>query len=170
MRVFIPATVPMLHPLVDGGELPVPAPTAFAVTATLRETYTAGDTEELEHVAMGAAARAALRLISSGFAVGDNGQVINRRVVVAADIDGPRPRPDLDEAAVTLPSRAVPASAVAAVHVDDPAAEQAVQDAAAVVDAADLGDPDAEFTLGEAEDQQLGWYATQEVPFLLELM
>ena len=48
--------------------------------------------------------------------------------------------------------------------------EQAVRDAVAVVDAADLGDADAEFTLGEAEDHELLWYAPQEVPFLLELM
>jgi hypothetical protein len=39
-----------------------------------------------------------------------------------------------------------------------------------VVDAADLGDPDAEFTVGSAEDHALAWYAPQELPFLLELM
>ena len=38
------------------------------------------------------------------------------------------------------------------------------------IDAADLGDPDAEFVLGDAEDHELAWYATQELPFLLELL
>ena len=57
-----------------------------------------------------------------------------------------------------------------AVHVDGPDAEDAVRAAAEVVDAADLGDPDAEFALGEAEDHELAWYAVQELPFLLELL
>ena len=42
--------------------------------------------------------------------------------------------------------------------------------AAAVIDQADLGDGDAEFTLGEAEDHELAWYAPEELPFLLELL
>jgi hypothetical protein len=61
-------------------------------------------------------------------------------------------------------------SAVAAIHVDSPEAADAVSAAAAVIDAADLGDMDAEFTLGDAEDHELAWYAPQELPFLLELL
>ena len=38
------------------------------------------------------------------------------------------------------------------------------------VDAADLGDEDAEFIVGDAQDHDLAWYATQELPFLLELL
>jgi hypothetical protein len=38
------------------------------------------------------------------------------------------------------------------------------------VDAADLGDEDSEFTVGDAQDHDLAWYATQELPFLLELL
>lgn len=170
MRIFIPATVPMLRPLVDSGELRLPSSTAFALTPTLRETYTAGDTEELEYVAMQAAARGSLRLISSGLGADDDGVVINRRVVVAVDLDDATPRPDLEDAAVGLATGPVPGTAVAAVHVDAPDAEQAVRAAAAAVGAADLGDHDAEFSVGEAEDHQLGWYATQELRFLLELM
>ena len=41
---------------------------------------------------------------------------------------------------------------------------------AAVADAADLGDLDAELAIGDVEDFDLGWYATQELPFLLELL
>jgi hypothetical protein len=59
---------------------------------------------------------------------------------------------------------------VAAVHVDLAAAESAVSAAVAAVDAADLGDPDAEFVLGDVEDHELAWYAPQEIPFLLELL
>ena len=39
-----------------------------------------------------------------------------------------------------------------------------------VIDAADLGDLDAELAVGDVEDHDLGWYATQELPFLLELL
>ena len=37
------------------------------------------------------------------------------------------------------------------------------------VDAADLGDLDAEFLVGEAEDHELAWYDPGEVAFLVEL-
>ena len=42
--------------------------------------------------------------------------------------------------------------------------------AIAVIDAADLGDEDAELTVGDAMDHDLAWYATQEVPLLLDLL
>ena len=38
------------------------------------------------------------------------------------------------------------------------------------VDAADLGDEDAEFVVGDAQDHDLAWYAPQELPFLLDLL
>ena len=60
--------------------------------------------------------------------------------------------------------------AVASVHLDAAEAEEDVRAAADVVDAADLGDPDAEFALGSAEDHELAWYALQELAFVLELM
>ena len=40
----------------------------------------------------------------------------------------------------------------------------------AVIDEADLGDEDAELTVGDALDHDLAWYATQELPFLLDLL
>ena len=39
-----------------------------------------------------------------------------------------------------------------------------------VIDEADLGDEDAELAVGDAQDHDLAWYATQELPFLLELL
>ena len=45
-----------------------------------------------------------------------------------------------------------------------------VSAAIAVIDEADLGDEDAELTVGDAQDHDLAWYATQELPFLLELL
>ncbi|MGH3439643.1 MAG: DUF6912 family protein [Sciscionella sp.] len=163
MRVYIPATVPMLKSLVADFELAAVNGTAFALTPSLRESYSAGDTEELEYAVMQEAARASLRLLAA-----DPGAP-RRRVVVSADVEVVHPRPDLDHAVVRLES-AVTGDAVAAVHVDTSEAEDAVRAAAEMIDAADLGDFDAEFALGGAEDHELAWYAPQEVPFLLELM
>jgi hypothetical protein len=39
-----------------------------------------------------------------------------------------------------------------------------------VIDAADLGDEDAELAVGDALDHDLAWYANQELPFLVELL
>jgi hypothetical protein len=163
MRVYIPATVTMLRELNDSGELTALNNTAFALTPALREYYNAGDAEELEYAAMLDAARASLRLISA------DPTALPRRAVISADVDGAKLRPDLDYSVVRLEGP-VPLKIVAAIHLDTSDAEDAVRAAAAVVDAADLGDPDAEFTLGDAEDHELSWYATQELPFLLELL
>lgn len=163
MRVFLPATLPMLRTLVTEDQLDPVSRLGFALTPALRESYAAGDSEELEYAAMMLAARASLRLLAADSAAPP------RRAVVAVDVSNAALRPDLDEAAVRL-AGPVPMRAVAAVHVDVGEAEEAVRAAAEVVDAADLGDPDAEFTLGDAEDHELAWYAPQELPFLLDLM
>ncbi|MBA8926491.1 hypothetical protein BC739_003690 [Kutzneria viridogrisea] len=163
----MPATIAMLRQLLAEDELKPVNGTAFALTPALRESYAAGDTEELEHAAMLDAARASLRLLALELA--ENPESLPRRVVVAADVSEVKLRPDLDFSVVRLTST-VPMKLVASVHVDTADAEPAVRAASAVVDAADLGDPDAEFTLGGAEDHDLAWYAPQELPFLLELM
>ncbi len=116
---------------------------------------------------MSEAARASLRLLAVEFGLGEDGTPA-RRVVVAADLDDVTLRPDLDDGAVRI-AGGVPLEAIASVHVDTDEAEYAVRQAAAVVDAADLGDMDAEFLVGEAEDQELAWYAPSEVAFLVEL-
>ena len=59
---------------------------------------------------------------------------------------------------------------VVAAFVDNAAAEAQVTAAIAVIDAADLGDEDAELIVGDAQDHDLAWYAVQELPFLLELL
>ena len=165
MRIYLPATLPMLQQLVADKQLQPLGGTAFALTPALRESYAAGDTEELEYAAMREAARASLRLLAAD----EEGKVEQRRVVISADLDDVTLRPDLDHAVVKV-SGPVSWRQLAAVHVDTSEAEDAVRAAAEVIDAADLGDPDAEFALGDAEDHELAWFAPQEVPFLLELM
>ncbi|MCJ0903558.1 hypothetical protein [Rhodococcus sp. ARC_M6] len=164
MRVYVPATVEILQRLVADQEFDPMSRTAFAVTPALREAYAAGDDDELAEVAMGEAARASLRLIA-----GTEGDVTFRRAVVAADVDDVKLRPDLDDAVVRL-AGPVTMAQVASVHVDLAQAEPDIERAAGIVDAADLGDADAEFTLGDAEDHELAWYAVQELPFLLDLL
>lgn len=167
MRVYLPATLRMLRQLVEDERLQPLSGTAFALTPAFRESYATGETEELEYAAMREAARASLRLLSGELA--EDEKVEPRRVVVSADVDGVTLRPDLDDAVVRL-SGPIGWPEVAAVHVDSGEAEDAVRAAADVIDSADLGEQDAELTLGDAEDHELAWYAPQEVPFLLELM
>lgn len=169
MRVYIPATLPMLADLIADGSMQPLSGTAFAVTPTLREAYAEGDDEELAEVALGEAARASLRLLSS--ATGSENTTLMRRAVVVADAeaDTVTQRPDLDDAVVRVSGR-MRLDQVVAVYVDNPAAEPAVRAAIAVIDDADLGDEDAELTVGDAQDHDLAWYATQELPFLLDLL
>ncbi|PXY26650.1 hypothetical protein DI005_35485 [Prauserella sp. PE36] len=169
MRVYLPATIGILRQLVEDGEFRPLSGTGFALTPALRESYVSGSTEELEYAALLDAARASLRLIAAAQEDAHDAKEPPRRVVVSADVEDVTLRPDLDHAVVRL-SGPVRLSDVAAVHVDAAEAEPAVLAAAAVIDAADLGDPDAEFTLGDVEDHELAWYAPQELPFLLELM
>jgi hypothetical protein len=152
----------MLRRLVETSECG-PAPiTAFAVTPGLREWYLDDDFESLEYAAMLEAARASLRLIVADPAA------VWRRVVIAAEL------PDAvvaarDELGVGVVHVADPVSLqqVVSVHVDDDDAEPAIRAATAVIDAADLGDPDASDTLDDAEAFELAWYASQEIAALL---
>lgn len=151
MRVYVPASLTLLRAWQAAGWLPAGL-TAYAVTPGLQEWYEHGDAEELEYAATGRAARASLRLLDGAEP---------RRVVVAVDADA-TVRDDLDDGAVVVDGT-VPWQSVVAGLVDDAAAGPAVAAAAAVVDAADLGDDDAEFAVGEAEAHELLWFATQEL-------
>lgn len=167
MRVYVPATWPMLRKLVAGGRFDPVGGTAFALTPRLREAYVTGDEDELEYAAMSEAARASLRLLAVEFGLGEDSTPA-RRIVVSADLDDVTLRPDLDDGVVRIRG-GIDLTAIAAVHVDTEDAEFAVRQAAGAVDAADMGDLDAEFLVGEAEDHELAWYDAAEVAFLVEL-
>jgi hypothetical protein len=167
-QVYIPATLTMLQRLVADGSLQPVNGTAFAVTPTLREAYAEGDDDELAEVALREAALASLRLLAA-----DEGATLPRRAVLAAEVDlgesGAKYRPDLDDAVVRLDAP-VAIEQVVAAFVDNADAEPAVTAAIAVIDAADLGDEDADLAVGDAQDHDLAWYANQELPFLLDLL
>ncbi|WP_372508593.1 DUF6912 family protein [Mycobacterium palustre] len=169
MEVYIPATLAMLQRLVAEGSLWPVNGTAFAVTPTLREAYAEGDDDELAEVALREAALASLRLLADDEGTGDTGALPPRRAVLAAEVDDAAYRPDLDDAVVRL-GAPVAVDRVIAAYVDNAAAEQAVTRAIAAIDAADLGDEDAELIVGDALDYDLAWYANQELPFLLDLL
>ena len=190
VRVYLPSTMSGIRRALASGTVPVAGGYGFAVTAPLRLEYPDWSEEDLEYVAMQDASRASVRLLA---AVQDQGGDGHRdgggrepaggesarldrvggepllRVVVAADVSGAavRPRPELDRAVVSV-AGAVEWSQVAAVHIDGADAGPAVREAVAVIDAADLGDDDAEFVLGSVEDFDLAWYAPGEVVYLLE--
>jgi hypothetical protein len=172
MRVFLPSTLPALTRALQAGHLgPDPAGsdpagpvTGFAVTPALREAYASGDEEELEYAALGEAARASLRMLAADPAAP------SRRVVLAADIPAEQVSwnaHDSEPARVVI-GGLVPIELLAAGHVDDPEAGADVHRAAQALAAADAGDEDAQFTVDGAEGHELGWYATQELPYLAD--
>jgi hypothetical protein len=165
VRVYLPATTTVLRALVDVGVLG-PAPlTGFAVTPALREWYIDDDIEALEYAATLEAARASIRLLDADPAAA------RRRVVVAVDVPDTEVavRDDVDRGGVQV-ATAVPLGRVASVHVDAADAEGAVAAAASVVIEADLGLRSAQDALDDAEGYELGWYASQEIAPLLDLL
>jgi hypothetical protein len=162
--VYVPATSELLRALQGDGTLPA-GHTAFAVTPGLREWYRDDDIEELEYAALLEAARASLRLLD------DDRSAARRRVVVAADLPDEQVsvRDDLERGVVRLDAP-VPVARVASVHVDDRDAEAAVVAAAGAITQADLGSDSAQDIVDDAEGFELQWYATQEIPALLDSM
>lgn len=160
VRVYVPATVPMLVGLREHG---LAAADAHAVTPTLREWYAEGDEEELEYVAFTRAAQDALLLIRH------DPSAPRRRVVVSVDVPAgtvQRAAADLGSSGVRL-GGPVPVRAVAAIHVDGAEAVEDVTAAAEVVVEAQAGDPDAQFVVDGAEDHELEWYDPSELDQLL---
>ncbi|MFI5914532.1 DUF6912 family protein [Dactylosporangium sp. NPDC051541] len=161
-RVYLPATLAQLAVLRESGELPPPTE-AHAVTPSLREWYAEGDEEELEYVAFTRAAQGALRLLRN------DAKTPRRRVVLSADLPGSQVKMhglDLGSSLVEVSGR-IALRTVAAIHVDGHDAEGDVSAAADVVEAAEAGNPDAQFTVDGAEDHELEWYDPSELDQLV---
>jgi hypothetical protein len=169
VRIYLPSTLPRLAEVLRAGRID-PA-TAYAVTPALREAYASGDTEELEYVALLAAARASLGLLAA------DPQAPPRRVVLAADVPETGPaetgpaaaeHPAAEHPAAVVLGEPIPVAKLASAHVDDAEAALDVAKAVAALPAAEAGDADAEFDVDQAEGHELAWYATQELPHLLD--
>jgi hypothetical protein len=165
VRVYIPATWPLVVSLRGGDELRLPSGVpAHAVIPPLREWYAEGDEEELEYVAFTRAAQEALRLLRR------DAKAPRRRVVVSADLPGPAVMvadSDLGSSAVQIDGP-VRLADIVAVHIDGKDAEADVAAAAEVVDVAAAGDADAQFTVDGAEDHELEWYDVSELDQLVD--
>jgi len=167
VRIYLPSTLPSLTAAGVGSgqplsqvEVAAAGSPAYAVTPSLREWYREGDLDELEYAAMTRAGLASLRLLAQ--TGGD------RRVVLAADVaDGAVAFDQGDDPAAVRVTDAVRFDQVVSAHVDDPSAVADVAAARVLVDAADLGDDDAQFAIEGLEDHELQWYAVQEIAFLL---
>ncbi|MGX6601971.1 DUF6912 family protein [Micromonosporaceae bacterium Da 78-11] len=159
VRVYVPATVPMLAALRDSGQLGDGPTVAHAVTPALREWYAEGDEEELEYVAFTRAAQGALQLLRH------DPKAPRRRVVVSADVPSARlVREDVELGSSTVRLlEPVSLTEVASVHLDSAGVAEQVAAAAEVVEEALAGDPDAQFTVDGAEDHELEWYAVTEL-------
>jgi hypothetical protein len=161
VRVYLPATLPMLREWLAAGQSPPGR--ACAVTPALREWYREGDADELEYAAQVAAGRACLDLLDADV------DAPRRRVVVAAEVPDLDVAPDAetDRAGVTI-GAPVPVSRWASALVDSEDAESIVSAAVTARPAARAGDADAAFAVDEADATELGWYAVQELPHLVE--
>ena len=165
MRVYLPATFGMLASLEENKLIHARNGWAFAATDALHDFFTSGDEEEIEAVAFDDAALASIRLL----AIGDEERHPHRRVVISADVANATADPEMGESVVRL-AGPVKLEDVAAIHVDIAEAEQATAKAIEVVDAADLGDEDAELTVGDAQDNYMAFYDPSELPVLVELL
>ena len=160
MRVYLPATLPLLRSWLDAGG--APGATAYAVTPALREWYREADEEEMEYVAAQAAARASLALLA------DDPMAPRRRVVLAADVA------EADVAVLGEPRAGVVVGVPverklwASALIDDEDSDGVVSVAASALTRAELGDDDARFAVDEADAYELAWYAVQELPTLFE--
>lgn len=160
MRVYLPLTLPGLRHAHETGE--AEAAVAYAVTPELRAWYGTENAEELEYAALEVAAQDCLRLLAAG------GEADGLRVVLAADVpDGVvTPAGDGGPGAVRVDGP-VRMSHVAAVHVDAQDAGPDIRAAAAALDDAARGDEEAASRVDAADDHELLWFATQEIPNLL---
>ena len=164
VRVYLPATVPLLARLRADQRLVVPpGSSGHAVTPELREWYAEGDEEELEYVAFTRAAQDSLHLLRH------DPQAPPRRVVIAVDLPAEVAVPvdrDLGSSTVRMGEQVAMAD-VASIHVDGKDAEPDVRAAADAVVEAAAGDPDAQFTVDGAEDHELEWYDPSELDHIL---
>lgn len=167
MRVYLPATLPLLAAARDAGCFtasrdagPGGLP-AHAVTPAVREWYVQGDVEELEYSALLEAAEASLHLLAKDDAAP------RRRVVVAADVPEAVVKPGGTFRSSVRLQVPVELSSVVSLHVDEAGVAETIATAVRAAGAAAAGDDDAQFLVDEAEACDLLWYDVTELADLV---
>ena len=157
VRVYVPTTVRGLASAVAAGGLG-PAPfLAHAVTDAVRDALPGAGEEDWEYAAASAAGQTSVGMLDAGQPA--------RRVVLAVDVPAARPADGGEDPTLVEVDEVVPMRRVAAVLADSKDAEAAVT---AARDAVREGTADASRALERCLDHELGWWATQEIPVLLE--
>lgn len=166
MRIYLPATFSLLKKCAEDGEFPAQGDWAFALTDAFRDFFDSGDEEEIELIAFDSAAEASLRLLAAG-----DSELPHRRVVISADVPEAHctPDPEMGEPVVKLDPAVINVRDFAAIHMDVAAAEEATAKAIELIDAADLGDEDAELAVGDAQDNLMAYYDADELNALVQL-
>jgi hypothetical protein len=157
VRVYVPTTLRGLAAAVAAGGLG-PAPfQAHAVTDALRAALPGAGEEDWEYAAACAAGQTSVGMLDA--------QEPARRVVLAVDVPAARPAEGEDDPTLVEVDEVAPMRRVAAVLADSQDAEAAVT---AARGALRQGAVDASRALERCLDHELGWWATQEIPVLLE--
>ena len=160
-RVYVPTSAALLRQVVTSDGVG-PAPfVAHAVTDRLRTAWADASDEEWEYAASATGAQASLGLLTEADAP--------RRLVLALDVATVTPV-DGDDPTMVEVAQAVPFRRIAAVLADDADAEDAVAAARDAFLAAEQGDDAAERVVERCLDHELGWWATQEIGHLLEVL
>ena len=160
VRVYVPSALSRLAALAADADSPSGGSdlTAYAVTPAARATHPDADEEELEYLAMTAAALTSAALLEE--------HEPQRRLVLAVDVTAAEPVGTEEPFEVDIPGFRWPDD-VAAYHLDSVDAEPAVR--AARQAWRDQGDR-WEDVVTATSAYDLGWYAATELPELTALL
>ena len=167
MRIYLPATLPLLAAARDAGCFTASRDAGpgglpgHAVTPAVREWYTQGDVEELEYTALLEAAEASLELLAKDVTAP------RRRVVVSADVPDAVVKPGGRFRSSVRLQAPVELDSVVSLHVDETGVEDTITVAVGALPAANAGDDDARFLVDEAEACDLLWYDVTELTDLV---
>jgi len=167
VRIYLPVTMTQLRGLHENSRL-TPSPLlAHAITADFVAATADIDDEEREYVALMAAAHESLQLIAA-----TGGEP--RRVVVSADVDDQYVHGRSGVATAVEVSTEISLRQCSSVHIDEVGAQTAVAEAVTGL-ASSFGsasasgvDSGAADSIHELDDHELLWFATQEIPDLLD--
>lgn len=172
MRIYIPATFTMLREFSKSQHLElIPPGYAFSAAEACKGDYSPDEIELIEHGAFVDASEASIRLLQRDMEENKEAEYPYRRVVISADIPDKQAtvREDLGVSVVSLDPAKVELNDCVCVHIDIAESEAETAKAMEAIQAADLGDEDAEFIVGDALDNFMAWYDISELPAMMDI-